>query len=200
MKRCISLICVAAFSFVIFSNCQSQIDKKRDRWQQPEKIMDVIGVKEGMVIGEAGAGKGYFTFKLSSRVGETGKIYANEIDKKKIKHIEDICEEDEIKNIITILGEVDDPLFPDGQMDMIIMVYVFHDLAKPVEFMQNLKPDLKPGAKVVIVDRDPDKHGKEYDHFYKKEKMVRLINESEYQLEKIETFLERDNIFICSPE
>lgn len=41
--------------------------------------MDVIGVKAGMVIGEAGAGRGYFTFKLAKRVGDTGIIYANDI-------------------------------------------------------------------------------------------------------------------------
>ena len=32
----------------------------RDSWQQPDKIMDAVGITAGMTIGEAGAGYGYF--------------------------------------------------------------------------------------------------------------------------------------------
>ena len=84
----------------------------RDAWQQPEKIMDVVGIEPGMVIGEAGAGDGYFTFFLSERVGETGHVFANDIVKSKLAGIERTCERDSITNITTIFGEPDDPLFP----------------------------------------------------------------------------------------
>ena len=62
-------------------------NSNRDSWQQPEKIMDVVGIKEGMIIGEAGAGKGYFTFYLSKRVGKSGKVYANDIKKDVLEKI-----------------------------------------------------------------------------------------------------------------
>ena len=110
----------------------------RDQWQQPERVMDAIGVKAGMIIGEAGAGRGYFTFKLSGWVGSTGKIYANEIDPHHLETIKQKCIERNIFNIETILGEEGDPLFPDGQLDMVIMVYVFHHLLSPTEFLQNI--------------------------------------------------------------
>jgi len=60
----------------LFSSFNLAQSNRRDARVQPEKVMDVIGVKPGMVIGEAGAGRGYLTFKLSRRVGETGMIYA----------------------------------------------------------------------------------------------------------------------------
>ena len=80
------------------------------------------------------------------------------------------------------------------------MVYVFHDLEKPVKFLKNIKPDLKPEAKVVILDRDPDKYGGEYDHFFKKDELIRKLKLADYKIDKIETFLPRDNIYICSPK
>lgn len=46
----------------------------RDRRMPPEKIMNAIGLKEGMIVGEAGAGDGYFTFKMIKRVGKSGKF------------------------------------------------------------------------------------------------------------------------------
>lgn len=175
-------------------------EHNRDDWQQPETIMDTIGVKPGMVIGEAGAGRGYFTFKLAKRVGATGIIYANDINEDVLKTIRERCEKEKITNIITILGKEKDPLFPVEAMDLVIMVYVFHDLEQPVPLMQNIKPSLKPGAVVVIVDRDPDRFGQEYHHFMKKEEVVKKIKAAGYEIVKIHTFLARDNIYVCRPE
>ena len=61
----------------------------RDTWQQPEKVMEVIGIKPGMVIGEPGAGNGYFTIKLARKVGPSGKIYANDIVESSLKTIKE---------------------------------------------------------------------------------------------------------------
>ena len=171
-------------------------DDYRDTWQQPENIMDTIGVKQGMVIGEAGAGEGYFTFKLSKRVGNKGKIYANDIDEDALGKLIDRCDEEGISNIETIVGETENPLFPVGILDMVIMVYVFHDLEEPVKFIENIRPSLKPGANVVIVDRDPDKYGGQYDHFLKKDQVVDKVKKSGYELIRVATFLPRDNIYI----
>ena len=65
---------------ILSTYCPAQ-NTYRDKRMQPQRIMDSLRVKEGTIIGEAGAGEGYFTFCLSKRVGETGKIYANDIKK-----------------------------------------------------------------------------------------------------------------------
>ena len=114
----------------------------RDSWQQPEKVLDALGVKPGMTIGEVGAGNGYFTFKMAQRVGPTGLIYANDIDQAALRSIEAGAKRRKIEQIVTIRGEVDNPLFPPGAMDLAIMVYVFHDLANPVGLLKNLLPSL----------------------------------------------------------
>ena len=80
------LLCITAAS----SAAQYQ-NPTRDKIEQPEKIMEVTGVKPGMVIGEVGAGHGYFTFWLSRGVGENGKIYANDIDSSGLSAIERRC-------------------------------------------------------------------------------------------------------------
>lgn len=171
----------------------------RDSWQQPERIMDTLDIKAGMVIGEAGAGEGYFTFKLANRVGEQGKIYANDIDEKKLKKIEERCKEENIHNITIILGKTEDPLFPKVELDMAIMVYVFHHLEKPVAFLKNIKPSLKSSAPLVIIERDPDKFNDRSGHFLPKEEVIQAIKKANFDLTNMKTFLPRDNIFICHP-
>ena len=168
----------------------------RDTYHQPDHVMDVVGVKSGMVIGEVGAGHGYFTFHLSRRVGESGKIYANDIASRALATIRRKCEEEGIANIETVIGEVKNPLFPDAVLDMVFIVNAFHDLAKPVELLNNIVPSLKPGAPVVIIDRDPDKVGGYNRHVLTQEEVLEHIKNSDFDLDRIETFLPQHNIYI----
>lgn len=172
----------------------------RDTWQQPEKVMEVIGVKAGMVIGEPGAGRGYFTFKLARKVGRTGKIYANDIVDKKLKTIKERSKKEGFKNIVTVKGELDDPLFPRDQLDMVFMSYLLHELEKPVAFLRNLKPSLKPNATLVILERDPGKVSSSAGHFFYREKLLRVVKAGGFKLVRTETFLLKDNIYIYIAE
>lgn len=192
-KRKLIILIFLCWLFVLPGFCA----ERRDAWQKPEKVMDVIGVKKGMVIGVAGAGRGYFTFKMAARVGETGKIYANEISRNCINHIKNRCKNEKIKNVTTILGEVADPLFPKGKLDMVFMCYVFHDLDKPIEFLKNIVPALKPGATVVIFEQDPGKTGSH--HFLTRPVLEKKVREAGYEVVRVETFLLKDNIYICRP-
>jgi tRNA A58 N-methylase Trm61 len=169
---------------------------QRDVWQQPEKIMDSLGIGPGMIIGEAGAGSGYFTFHLSKRVGAEGKVYANDIDKKALQRIDDRCKEEGVRNITTVMGKVDDPLFPKGELDGVVLMMAFHDFEKPVEWMKNVLPALKPGAFLAIIDPDPEKLERDRDHFWTKEKVLATMEKTEFGLVHIFTFLERDNIYL----
>ncbi len=196
MKRHRLLYAVLLVSILCISLVYCQ-NSYRDRMMQPEKIMDAIGVKSGMVIGEAGAGRGYFTFKLSKRVGETGKIYANDINSRSLKSIRENCKDEKIENITTILGEVTDPLFPKGKLDMVFMIAAFHDFEKPVKWLENVKACMKPEATLVIVEKDPDKSGYASDHHMTEEEILETLEKGGFQLVKIETFLEDDYIFIC---
>jgi ubiquinone/menaquinone biosynthesis C-methylase UbiE len=171
----------------------------RDKYHQPEKVMELVGVKPGMVIGEVGAGKGYFTFKLSGRVGQSGKIYANDIDRSVLRAVRERCERDGVANIETILGEVEDPLFPEDALDMVFIVNAFHDLVRPVALLNNLTASLKPGARIVILDRDPAKYRDSHGHFLTKEEVLERIEESDFELDRVETFLPQHNIYIIRP-
>jgi ubiquinone/menaquinone biosynthesis C-methylase UbiE len=167
----------------------------RDKYHQPEKVMDVVGVKPGMIIGEVGAGTGYFTFKLAKRVGDLGHVYANDISRSSLKSLDNRCERDGVTNIDTIVGKEEDPLLPRG-LDMVFIVNAFHDLANPVALLNNLAESLKPNAPVVIIDRDPAKLDYSTSHFLTKQEVLQKIEESVFVLDRIEIFLSQHNIYI----
>lgn len=144
----------------LFHSCNMDLDWRKDEEnnnliQPPAEVMDRIGVKEGMVVGEFGSGYGRFTVPLAVRVGEEGLVYANEIEGSLLASIDRRCKRAGLKNVRTILGQIDDPLFPDRSLDMAFSSLVYHEIERPVVFLKNLIPSLKPGASIVIVDNDP---------------------------------------------
>ena len=191
-----SLFPVTTICLLFLFSWVSIAQSSRDAQVQPERLMDTIGVKQGMVIGEAGAGRGYFTFKLSRRVGETGKIYANDIAQRALDVIDRRCEREGITNITTILGKVEDPLFPENELDMVFMIAAFHDFEKKVEWLNNVKPYLKSGGTLVIVEVDPDKVGRGHSHLMTKDEILETVKKSDFMLDRIETFLTYHNIYI----
>lgn len=168
----------------------------RDKIEQPEKVMEATGVKPGMVIGEVGAGRGYFTFWLARGAGETGKIYANDIDRSALSYIERRYADEKVANIETVLGTVDDPRFPLASLDMVFMVNSFHDLERPVELLANLRPCLKPDATVVLMDRDPAKVSDPSRHFLTRAEVEETVGRSVFELVRVETFLRDHNLYI----
>jgi len=181
--------------FFLSVNCFAQ-NSHRDKKMQPERIMDSLRVKAGKIIGEAGAGEGYFTFWLSKRVGDTGKIYANDIKKNVLEKIETRCREERITNIETVVGKVADPLFPVDSLEMVVMMIAFHDFTMPVKWLKNAKKYMKTDGQLVIIDRDPDRWGQGHDHFLTKKEVLKHSKKAGVEMVKIFTFLERDNIYV----
>lgn len=173
-------------------------EKRTNERQPPGKIMDAIGLGPGMVVGEVGAGRGRFTIHMAVRVGPTGKIYANDINADSLATLRDRAESDRLSNIETILGRVDDPLFPKNALDMVFMILTYHHLAKPVELLKNLLPSLKPGATVVVIDPDPVKDHDRRDGYESttREEIEPVAQAAGFEIARIETFLARDTIFI----
>jgi ubiquinone/menaquinone biosynthesis C-methylase UbiE len=187
---------------------QQRIDRHRDRWywQMPNRLMNEIGVKEGMVVADIGAGDGYFTFWLSERVGKEGRVYANDIDDDALQVIRDRCNKDEIKNITAILGKEDDPLLPGKSIDLALMVNVIHYVKNSTMFLKNLKHSLKPGGTLVIVQWDAEKMDPEMPDWepenralFTQQTILRQIYKADYEVIQIKTFLPMQNIYICQP-
>ena len=176
-------------------------EKRLSKRQPPVKIMDAIGVKQGMIIGEVGAGTGRMTMWLASRIGDTGKIYANDINKRSLERLRQRCEREGFKNVEIIIGEVKDPKLPANALDIAFMINVYHHLDEPVPLIRNILPSLKPNGVLAIVECDSDKitWGEEHGCRRKKE-MTEELNKAGFEVIRIETFLNEDNIYMAKPK
>lgn len=169
-----------------------------NEYQPPEMVMDSLGVKSGMVVAEVGAGQGRYVVHMAARVGDTGKVYANDIAKSKLDFLESRCGREGLDNVQTILGEVEDPLLPEGEIDLVYLINTYHDLDKPVELMRNVIPALKPDGVLVIIEQDTEKSTSKH-HAIDQAELFDQVERAGYELVRVMTFLERDNINIFRP-
>jgi ubiquinone/menaquinone biosynthesis C-methylase UbiE len=168
----------------------------RETWQPPEKIMDAIGVRPGMRVGEAGAGRGYFTFPLARRVGSKGVVFANDISTSSLNVIRERAAMEGLGNIQIVVGEVENPLFPERNLDMIVMVYVLHMLERPIPFVKSLHSYLRPGGSLVIIERNTTTERAHSPSFMTNHQILGTMGATGYELDRTETFLPRDTIYI----
>jgi ubiquinone/menaquinone biosynthesis C-methylase UbiE len=199
--RTFRITLISAVSCVIFSvpsSCFEQAD--RETWQPPEQIMDSIGIKPGMRIGEAGAGQGYFTFPLARRVGSKGTVFANDISSRSLNAIRERAASEGLGNIKIVLGEIEDPLFPEKNLDMIVMVYVLHMLERPIPFLKNLNQYLKPGGLLVIIEKNTTVERAHSPSFMTNRQILETVGKTGFELAKTQTFLTKDNIYIYKNE
>lgn len=136
-------------------------DPKRDEKLQPNRIMDVLGMKEGSSVADIGAGSGWFTVRAARRVGNNGAVYAVEINSEYLKYIEDRAKRENFPNIRTILGKEDDPLLPANSIDAVLLLRTYHEVAQPILLLKRTREAMRPGALLGIIDRngDADAHG-----------------------------------------
>lgn len=134
------------------SRLSEEREKQANENQPPQLIMDLVGIRSGLIIGEVGAGRGRVTVHMADRVGVNGRVYANDIDSEALEYLAERCRRLGLSNVEIVQGLVDDPRFPVNKLDLAFMAGVYNHLEKPVLLLKNLMPSLKPWGVVVMVE------------------------------------------------
>jgi ubiquinone/menaquinone biosynthesis C-methylase UbiE len=126
--------------------------KERVKEERTDKMLRALALKPGMVIADIGAGSGYFTFPMARQVGPKGKVLAVDIQQEMLDLIAKRMKARRVSNIELIKGTITDPKLPPGQVDLILMVDVYHEFSHPYEMTEGMVRGLKPGGKLIFVE------------------------------------------------
>ena len=111
--------------------------------------------KPGTTVADIGAGDGTYSFAAAEHLGAAGKVYATEIDRKKLAELRAEVRKRKLQNVVVVDSKAADTNLPTGCCEAIFLRHVYHHLTKPAEFDANLVRSLKPGGRLAIIDFPP---------------------------------------------
>jgi ubiquinone/menaquinone biosynthesis C-methylase UbiE len=124
----------------------------RDAWQKPDLVMDALGIGEGSVVADVGAGGGWFTVRLARRVGPNGTVYAEDVQQQMLDAIGRRVEREGLRNVRPVRGGADDPRIPGHTLDAALIVDSYHEFPNAAALLRHLGASLKPGGRIGIVN------------------------------------------------
>jgi SAM-dependent methyltransferase len=124
----------------------------REDWQMSPQIMEALHLEPGMMVAEVGAGTGYFTRQMASRVAPGGQVLAVDIIPEFLEELEARAEAAGIDNIETILGDLTDPKLPEDSVELIFLGDSYHHFGEPIPMLQHMRAALRRGGRMAIVD------------------------------------------------
>jgi SAM-dependent methyltransferase len=132
---------------------------EREQEEQPDKMLDALKIAKGATVADVGAGVGYTSQRLAQRVGPTGTVLATDLQPQMLRMLVENMKNAGIKNIKPIRCTPTTTGLPDGQVDLILMVDVYHECSDPEATLQGLRKALKPTGRLVLVEfrgEDPE--------------------------------------------
>lgn len=126
----------------------------RDSVGEAQVVMDLAAIKEGTTVADIGAGDGYYTVRLATRVGAKGRVLAQDIDREAYQRLGQRILRERLDKVSIRLGEADDPRLPDASFDRIFLVHMYHEVSEPYAFLWRMRPALRTGGQVIVVDID----------------------------------------------
>lgn len=135
------------------------IRETREQEEQPEAMLDALKIRKGATVADIGAGVGYTSLRLARRVGPTGTVYATDVQPEMIRMLKANARDAGAANVKPVLCTPTKTGLPDGVIDLVIMVDVYHECSDPEAVLAGIRKALKPGGRLVLVEfraEDPD--------------------------------------------
>ncbi|QDT12852.1 class I SAM-dependent methyltransferase [Stieleria marina] len=128
------------------------IRKNRDEEERASESFKQLLLTEGMVVCDMGCGNGYWTLPMARDVGKTGRVLAVDIQREMLQKLRARAAKLKLKNIEPILGDVDNPNLPRGEIDLLLMVDVYHEFSHPESMLWEIRNSLSPKGVVALLE------------------------------------------------
>jgi len=124
----------------------------REAFHMRDQIVAACQVRPGMDVADIGAGTGLFTRLMAPKVGPKGRVYAVDIARKFVEHVEKACREQRIENVTGVVCTATSAELPPESIDLAFVCDTYHHFEYPYKMLASIRRALRPGGRLVIVD------------------------------------------------
>jgi SAM-dependent methyltransferase len=120
--------------------------------EMPDEMLAVMALEDGHVVADIGAGSGFFARRMARLVAPTGTVYAVDIQPEMLDILRGYVEEEGVTGIVPVLSEFDDPKLPEGEIDWILLVDVYHEFGDHEAMLAKMWQALKRDGRVALLE------------------------------------------------
>ncbi len=171
----------------------------RDEEQRPDEVVRRMGLRDGDVVADVGAGTGYFTRRLAKAVAPSGRVYAVDIQPEMIRLLKGNVEKAGLTTVVPILGAADDPKLPRDSLDWILLVDVYHEFQQPKAMLARMREALRSRGRVALVEYRLEGTSAAHiniEHRMSKEQVLAEWQPAGFRLAAREEFLPTQHFFV----
>lgn len=122
----------------------------RDRFRDPGKQLEKVGIKKGQTLLDFGCGSGSYVIPAARMVGENGRVDALDIHPLAISAVEKKANKEGLTNIATILSDRDTGL-PDESIDVVLLYDVIRSIKDKRALLKELHRVMKANGLLSIL-------------------------------------------------
>ncbi len=120
--------------------------------ERPDEMLAALEIAPGSVVADIGAGVGYHTWRIAEIVGPSGRVIAEDIQPGMLELLRGNLEERGLNNVDLVLGTPTDPRLPAGEIDLVLMVDVYHEFSDYRAMLRAISASLKQDGRLVVVE------------------------------------------------
>ena len=124
-------------------------------FSDPILHIEHLDIDQGMKVADIGAGSGHHTMHIAKAVGETGTVYAIDVQKELLARIKSEANHNKLHNVEIVWADIEKPgatRIQNGLMDRAILSNVLFQLEDKRNAVGEIKRILKPGGKLIVID------------------------------------------------
>jgi SAM-dependent methyltransferase len=125
---------------------------ERTAEQKPDEVIAALDLKVGETLADIGAGSGFFALRFAPKVGDSGRVYAVDINPDMILYMNRRLRDMKVKNVTTVLSAPDDPLLADASISRFFICNTWHHVQNRPQYLALMRKMLKPGGQIVVLD------------------------------------------------
>ena len=125
------------------------------QFSEPKSNILQMGLKEGMKVGEFGAGSGHYALAAAHIVGHSGKVYAIDIQEDVLKHLKDSAYRQHLRNVDTVWGNIEKPggtKLRENALDAAVIANTLFQVEDKKAAITEIDRVLKAGGKLLVID------------------------------------------------
>jgi protein-L-isoaspartate O-methyltransferase len=124
----------------------------RSRRAEVSRLVELLSLREGMTVGEIGAGSGWLTVEVAQRVAPSGRVYSTELSAARLDDIRQAASEAGLGNVTVLQAGDRATNLPAACCDAIFMRRVYHHLSEPSPIVASIHEALRSGGRLAIIE------------------------------------------------